>query len=243
MVNHCLVEADPLTFPATTLPPRGDGRPLTLFDCVRSFFGFASPLLIAGGILAALAGRIALGDWGWGDALVAAGLIAFQPFSEWLIHVGLLHTKPRKVGRWTVDLPTARLHRWHHRHPTVLRGVLIPWWGIVTFLVMITATMWVITIPAWLLSGQSHLALTLTASFVGYCLLGVYEWCHFLIHTPYRPRRRPYKVAWRNHRLHHFKNEHFWFGVSSDVGDRALGTSPDFRTVPKSRTVRNLGIE
>ena len=36
----------------------------------------------------------------------------------------------------------------------------------------------------------------------------VYEWIHFLIHTAYRPRTSVYKAIWRNHRLHHFKNEH-----------------------------------
>jgi sterol desaturase/sphingolipid hydroxylase (fatty acid hydroxylase superfamily) len=73
-------------------------------------------------------------------------------------------------------------------------------------------------------------------------LVGTYEWCHFLIHTPYRPRSRYYRNIWRSHRLHHFKNEHFWFGVSSDAADRVLGTSPEQSGVPKSETVRTLGV-
>jgi len=47
--------------------------------------------------------------------------------------------------------------------------------------------------------------------------------------------------SWRNHRLHHFKNERYWFGVTSTVGDRVIGTLPDQSTVPRSPTARSLG--
>ena len=99
--------------------------------------------------------------------------------------------------------------------------------------------MWLLTWP-WALVGANHTALFLSATLCGYALLGTYEWCHFIIHTRYRPKTHYYQSIWRSHRLHHFKNEHFWFGVSSDAADRVLGTSPDHRTVCKSRTVRNL---
>ena len=67
-----------------------------------------------------------------------------------------------------------------------------------------------------------------------------YEWSHFLIHTPYVPRTRWYRAIWRNHRLHHFKHEGYWMGVSSNLGDRVLGTNPDQRTVQRSATARTL---
>jgi sterol desaturase/sphingolipid hydroxylase (fatty acid hydroxylase superfamily) len=75
---------------------------------------------------------------------------------------------------------------------------------------------------------------------VSFAILAAYEWTHFLIHTPYRPKRRYYKAIWRNHRLHHYKNEHYWFGVTSIVGDRVIGTQPDQRAVPRSDTARYL---
>jgi sterol desaturase/sphingolipid hydroxylase (fatty acid hydroxylase superfamily) len=64
---------------------------------------------------------------------------------------------------------------------------------------------------------------------------------HFLCHTRYWPKSARYRRLVRNHRLHHFKNEHYWFGVSSDAADRVLGTNPDHRAVPKSETVKTLG--
>jgi sterol desaturase/sphingolipid hydroxylase (fatty acid hydroxylase superfamily) len=76
---------------------------------------------------------------------------------------------------------------------------------------------------------------------VSYALLAIYEWCHFLIHTPYRPRGWYYRSIWRGHRLHHFKNEHYWFGVTSTLGDHLLRTAPEQSTVKKSGTARTLG--
>ena len=55
-----------------------------------------------------------------------------------------------------------------------------------------------------------------------------YEWCHYLIHSDYKPRTALYRAIWKNHRQHHFKNEHYWFTVtSSGTADRVLGTYPD----------------
>lgn len=32
----------------------------------------------------------------------------------------------------------------------------------------------------------------------------------------------------------------YWFGVTSTVGDRVIGTLPDQRTIPRSPTARSL---
>jgi len=47
--------------------------------------------------------------------------------------------------------------------------------------------------------------------------------------------------VWRNHRLHHYKNEHYWFTVTTaGTADRVLGTGPDPERVATSPTVRDL---
>ena len=235
------IGGDPLTASAVSIGGR-PGEPLTLLDCARAFARFRSPQVLGAALVAILAARVAVGGWSWMDLAVAALLVASQPFTEWLIHVGLLHSRPRRLGPLTIDLPTARLHRWHHREPTVLEAVLIPGSLIAGFLVPVMAVMWLLSWPWALLSGD-HLGLWLTLMAISAVLTGTYEWCHFIIHTPYRPKSRYYRSIWRSHRLHHFKNEHYWFGVSSDAADRVLGTSPDHRAVPKSKTVRTLGTE
>ena len=48
------------------------------------------------------------------------------------------------------------------------------------------------------------------------------------MHSDYRPRSRWYRSVWRNHRLHHYKNEHYWFTVTTaGTADRLFGTYPD----------------
>ena len=56
-------------------------------------------------------------------------------------------------------------------------------------------------------------------------------------------RGRYYRSIWRGHRLHHYKNEHYWFGVTSTVGDHLLRTAPDQTEVQKSNTARTLGMD
>ncbi|MCA1689957.1 MAG: fatty acid hydroxylase family protein, partial [Actinobacteria bacterium] len=65
-------------------------------------------------------------------------------------------------------------------------------------------------------------------------------WTHFLIHTGHRPRSRYYRSIWRNHLLHHYKNEHFWHGITNTLSDRLLGTYRDQTEVPRSPTARSL---
>jgi sterol desaturase/sphingolipid hydroxylase (fatty acid hydroxylase superfamily) len=214
---------------------------LTLGDCWRHFIRQPSPPLLASAILLALVARIVLGNLSWRDAVVAAGLLAVTPGVEWMIHVYLLHAKPFRLAGRRYDLLAAREHRAHHQAPGILGGVLIPRYAVVVFAVQIGLTMWLVSFPIHLVLGGDRLAFAATGLLVAYTILATYEWCHFLIHTPYRPRGRYYRAIWRGHRLHHYKNEHYWFGVTSTLGDHILGTAPDQADVSKSGTARTLG--
>jgi len=105
--------------------------------------------------------------------------------------------------------------------------------GIVGLLVF--AGLWYSLLPTVALFTSMMLATTAAAF--------VYEWVHFLTHTAYHPRTALYRRMWRRHRLHHFKNEHYWLGVTTNLGDRILGTFPDPTKVPTSATCRTLGVE
>jgi hypothetical protein len=231
-----------LTAPADSIPRR-DASVLTLGDCWRSFVRRPSPPLLGAAIVAALALRLALGSWDWRDAAVAVAVIAGTPLVEWAIHVYLLHAKPIRLGSYRYDLLAAREHRAHHEAPAELDGVLIPTYAVAIFIPLIALTVWGLSFPAHALIGGDRLAHTATGLLTSYAILGAYEWCHFLIHTPYRPRRGYYRSIWRGHRLHHYKNEHYWFGVTSTVGDHILRTAPEQSDVPKSQTARTLGAE
>jgi Fatty acid hydroxylase superfamily len=224
--------------------PRRDPSALTLGDCWRDFIRRHTPPLLSAAILAALALRIALAHWDWRDAVVAVGVVALTPVVEWAIHVYLLHCKPFRLFGRKIDLLAAREHRAHHAAPAELDGVLIPRYAVLIFIPMIAATVWLVSFPIHaVLGGGDRIPHAATGLLVSYVILGSYEWCHFVIHTPYRPKSRYFRSIWRGHRLHHYKNEHYWFGVTSTVGDQLLRTAPEQSTVPKSTTARTLGVD
>ncbi|HYC55406.1 MAG TPA: sterol desaturase family protein [Candidatus Binatia bacterium] len=208
--------------------------PRTLAEAARVFVRHGSPrfLLTANAIV--LTARAVAGGFSVWDLALCATIFALWPVQEWLIHVFILHYEPVRIGRWTLDFRVPIKHRAHHRDPWNLEILFIPVQG------------FFLSLPLLLLifAGlMPTLGLALTGlSF--YMLMSLrYEWVHFLVHTRYRPKSEYFKRLWRNHRLHHCKNEHYWFGVTMTGGDLLLRTSPDPTTVPLSATVRTLGIE
>lgn len=171
---------------------------------------------------------------------MAAGLVAVTPVVEWAIHVGLLHARPVRIANRRVDLISAREHRAHHAAPAELGGVLVPPLAVAVFLAMISAVVFAAAPVLAAVLGGGALRPWLTGTATGWAILGAYEWTHFLIHAPYRPRRRYFRAIRRNHRLHHYKNEHYWFGVTSTLGDQLARTRPDHRRVGTSTTAREL---
>jgi sterol desaturase/sphingolipid hydroxylase (fatty acid hydroxylase superfamily) len=152
-----------------------------------------------------------------------------------------LHAPPLRIGGRSYDLLAAREHRAHHAAPGELDGVLVPAYAILIFLPAIAGVVFALSLALNPLVGGGQIGIWLSGLLAGYAILLSYEWCHFLIHSPYRPRGRYYGLIWRNHRLHHFKNENYWFGVTSNLGDLVLGTSPEQSRVAKSPTARSLG--
>jgi hypothetical protein len=236
------VEEDQLTAPAGAVPTKSGGGP-SLLDCARVFARQPSPPYLLGAVVLALAARAVQGAFSWRDLVMIAGLIALTPFVEWTIHVYLLHARAFTLLGRRMELLSAREHRAHHEAPGVLEGVLIPVYAVLVFLAMIAVVNWALSFPIDLVLGGSRLAYATTGVLTSFAILSAYEWTHFLIHTPHRARRRYYKAIWRNHRLHHYKNERYWFGVTSTVGDRVIGTLPDQQSVPRSATARSLHAE
>jgi sterol desaturase/sphingolipid hydroxylase (fatty acid hydroxylase superfamily) len=52
-----------------------------------------------------------------------------------------------------------------------------------------------------------------------------------------------YRGIWRAHRLHHYRNEQYWFGVTMHLADHVLRTYPEKDAVPASATARTLGVD
>jgi hypothetical protein len=213
----------------------------TLAAARREFLRKASPWVLGGGILALAVIRLLVGDLTWRDGAAVAAMLAIYPFGEWAIHVYLLHAKPLRIRGRQIETVAARAHRAHHREPNDLDMVLLYWWQ-AAFLMVVAVPLTVAAgaVVVTLLAGPVPLGVLVSAALAGYFMVFVYEWTHFLIHTAYGPSSAAYKTIWRNHRLHHFKNEHFWHGITNNLSDRVLGTNPDQRDVSKSETARTL---
>jgi hypothetical protein len=211
-----------------------ESRTLSLRAAARSFVRYPSPRLLLPVTLGAWLGRILLVRWAWWDLAIPAVILGLEPFTEWIVHVYLLHFRPREWHGLRIDPLAARKHREHHRDPRRPELIFIP------FPVLVTSLL-VGGFLYWLLLPNGRLALTAVAT--SYSMLLAYEWTHFLIHSPYLPKSRLYRYVWRAHRLHHYRNEHYWFGVTMHAADHLLGTFPDKDAVPLSPTARTLGVD
>ncbi|NDB35832.1 MAG: fatty acid hydroxylase [Flavobacteriia bacterium] len=60
---------------------------------------------------------------------------------------------------------------------------------------------------------------------LGYLL---YASMHYAIHA-FEPPLKFLRPLWRNHLMHHYKDEHLGFGVSNSIWDKVFGTSFDLR--------------
>ncbi len=204
----------------------------TLGQAWLAFWRHPSPWLIGSVLVGAAVWRSTLHTFSWTELIVPLALVALFPVIEWVIHVGILHWRPRRVAGVPVDSLLARKHRAHHADPRVLPLVFIPWqvelWLLPSYVVI---ALLAFPTPA---TGATFLV-AVTA------LMFNYEWVHYLVHSDYRPRTRAFRAVWRNHRLHHYKNEHYWFTVTTaGTADRLFGTYPDQSDVPTSKTVRKL---
>jgi sterol desaturase/sphingolipid hydroxylase (fatty acid hydroxylase superfamily) len=215
----------------------------SLGACWREFLKHFSGWAVASAIIVVGAIRIAAGGWSYRDLLVPVIIVSIQPFVEWIIHKYLLHLKPFTIGGKQYDLYTAKAHRRHHKAPAALDRVLLHPPEIISSMVLIALTTAPIIAGAiTLVFGGSFWLLYGTALLFSYIGLFRYEWSHFLIHTPYIPKTRFFRSIWRSHRLHHFKHEDYWMGVSSNIGDRVFGTFPKQGEIAKSPTARTLGV-
>jgi len=205
--------------------------PRTIREALPVFLAHTSPRVLLVAVAASLAIRLSLGAWSWRDLLPLAGLAVYWPIQEWLIHVHILHFKPFTAFGRTFDFPVPQSHRAHHRAPWRIDLVFIPQHAFIYSIPLVFALWFAVTPSA---------ALAMTGVVAHFALALHYEWVHLLVHTRVMPRSAWYQRLWRNHRLHHFKNEHYWYGVTMLSGDRLLRTQPLPAAVQTSATARDL---
>lgn len=137
-----------------------------------------------------------------------AGMFFWSLF-EYLMHRFAFH--------YVAESPRARrivyvMHGNHHEYPRDRERLFMP---PVPSLIL----------AAVIFSGQYLLMGNYVYMFFPGFLLGylMYGSMHFAIHA-WNPPFKWMKPLWRNHHLHHYKNEEMGFGVSSTLWDRVFGT-------------------
>jgi hypothetical protein len=186
----------------------------------REFATDARVLFIAAEfVLAAV--TTAVTPWSSASVWWFLGGIVFFFFVEYLIHRFLLHGTLRYV------LPPAyKGHVMHHAHPTEMRYLLTP----NVYNIPSYAVVWILM---WWITGDLHATAAFVTGVSAYQLY--YEWTHFVSHRPIIPKTPWGRWMKKFHLLHHYKNPHYWYGVTHPAMDVILGTHVDWRAVETQR--------
>jgi sterol desaturase/sphingolipid hydroxylase (fatty acid hydroxylase superfamily) len=177
------------------------------------------PLVIWGIYLPIIAGLLYYSSFTLGYAssrilLTFLGGMFFWTFFEYLMH--------RFVFHFIADSPRAQkfiyiLHGNHHEYPRDRERLFMP---PVPSLILSSA----IFSTMYLLMGW-NVAMFFPGFVLGYLMYGT---MHYAIHA-WNPPYKWMKPLWRNHHLHHYKNEHQGFGVSTTLWDHIFGTMFDLK--------------
>jgi 4-hydroxysphinganine ceramide fatty acyl 2-hydroxylase len=138
----------------------------------------------------------------------AAGIVLFV-FIEYAVHRFILHEFPKL-------LPTAyQGHVAHHEHPSDSQHLYGPiHYDLAGYICLF--------LLSWALTGSKNLASALLFGLIT-CQC-YYQWKHFVSHRPIVPVTRWGKWVKKKHLLHHYLDDHAWFGVSNPIMDKLLGT-------------------
>jgi len=194
---------------------------------IANFFRHGSNALLAAAFLIA-AGAFAAHLVAFSLAGAVIGALVFF-ITEYTTHRFLFHAKPSNVP-WVLKLQH-RLHYDHHIDPPKLELLFLPMWFVVPTTLLYYLVYFAIVRDA---------ALAFSLSFGSICALYYYEWVHFVAHVPFAPVTPFGRYVKKYHLWHHFKNEHYWFGVTNPSMDFAGGTYRDQDAVERSTTVREI---
>lgn len=142
------------------------------------------------------------------------GAMFFWTFFEYLAH--------RFVFHWVSDHPKIQriayiMHGNHHHYPRDRQRLFMPPVPSIILAALIFGVQ-------YLILGRYVFGF-FPGFMIGYLL---YASTHYLIHA-IAPPFAFMKPLWRNHHLHHYKNEELGFGVSNTIWDRVFNTMFDLR--------------
>lgn len=194
----------------------------------RGFFFFPDISIL---ILLITAGFICMSWMGFTNYMLIfllAGMMFFA-ISEYLTHRFIFHVKAPKNPYLLKFMK--RIHYDHHIAPNDLQLLFLPlWYSLPNFLIL----------SAVFYFFSDNLPYTAAFGTGLMSMLLIYEWKHFVAHRPIKPKTRFGQWVKKIHILHHYKNENYWYGVSTPFADFLFGTFKNEKEVETSKTARDL---
>jgi len=142
-----------------------------------------------------------------------AGMLFWSLF-EYIAHRFLFHLVSNNPGMQKFSYI---LHGNHHHYPRDKQRLFMP---PVPSLILASAIFGIM-----FLIMRQYTFMFFPGFLFGYLMYGT---MHYAIHA-WNPPFKWMKGLWRNHHLHHYKNEHQGFGVSSTIWDHVFGTMFDLK--------------
>lgn len=141
--------------------------------------------------------------------LTFLGGVAFWSLFEYIAHRFIFH--------WVSENPTIKkisyiLHGNHHHYPRDRQRLFMPPVPSILIATLVFSLMYLVI--------RQNAFMFFPGFIFGYLMYGT---MHYAIHA-WNPPFKWMKPLWRNHHLHHYKNEHNGFGVSSTIWDHVFGT-------------------
>jgi sterol desaturase/sphingolipid hydroxylase (fatty acid hydroxylase superfamily) len=151
--------------------------------------------------------------------IFCSGLLSWTLF-EYLMHRFAFH--------YVAHSPRAKriiyiMHANHHEYPRDKERLFMP--PAPSFIIAS-----IIFSLFYVLIGH-HVFMFYPGFLLGYLMYGT---MHFAIHA-WNPPFKWMKPLWRNHHLHHYKQQERGFGVSTTIWDRVFGTMFDLKKEPEDK--------
>lgn len=139
---------------------------------------------------------------------ILAGAILYA-VAEYVVHYTLLHEFPHVVPA------LYQSHMKHHQYPKEMKYLFGPMWYDVVIYTVYLAIMWAVfrdfSLVEAVIAGTSLYHL-------------YYQWMHYIAHRPVKPITPWGRWMKKKHLLHHYMDEHSWYGVSHPTMDYLVGT-------------------
>lgn len=150
-------------------------------------------------------------SWGKSALIFIAGMF-FWTFFEYLMHRWVFHIVAESERAQKIIYV---MHGNHHHFPRDKERLFMP---PVPSLILASV---IFCLMFWTMGPQAFVFFP--GFILGYLMYGT---MHYAIHA-WNPPFGWMKPLWRNHHLHHYKNDHRGFGVSTTIWDHVFGTMFD----------------